>query len=58
MADFDSATLAGTSPATSPATAPRGAGRTALEVRPTFCPVEVDSPLRIVRPMAPPQPCR
>ena len=43
MADFDSATLAGTT-APSPATGPRAAGRTALEIRPTFCPTEVDSP--------------
>ena len=43
MADFDSATLAGTA-APSPATGQRHAGRTALEIRPTFCPTEVDSP--------------
>ncbi|NCX98770.1 MAG: vitamin B12-dependent ribonucleotide reductase, partial [Planctomycetia bacterium] len=43
MADFDSATLSGTA-APSPATGQRPAGRTALEIRPTFCPTEVDSP--------------
>jgi ribonucleoside-diphosphate reductase alpha chain len=43
MADFDSATLSGTA-APSPATGQRPAGRVALEIRPTFCPTEVDSP--------------
>jgi ribonucleoside-diphosphate reductase alpha chain len=43
MADFDSATLSGTA-APSPATSQRPAGRAALEIRPTFCPTEVDSP--------------
>ena len=43
MADFDSATLAGGS-STSPAADPRPAGRTALEIHPTFCPVDVESP--------------
>jgi ribonucleoside-diphosphate reductase alpha chain len=43
MADFDSATLSGTA-APSPAAGQRPAGRAALEIRPTFCPTEVDSP--------------
>jgi ribonucleoside-diphosphate reductase alpha chain len=43
MADFDSATISGTV-APSPAAGQRSAGRTALEIRPTFCPTEVDSP--------------
>ncbi len=43
MADFDSATLAGGS-STSPAADPRPASRTALEIHPTFCPVDVESP--------------
>jgi ribonucleoside-diphosphate reductase alpha chain len=46
MAAFDaSATLAGTPAASSaPAAASAGAGRTALEIHPTFCPVEAESP--------------
>jgi len=46
MAAFDaSATLAGTPAAASaPGAASAGAGRTALEIHPTFCPVEAESP--------------
>ena len=43
MADFDSATLASGSSA-GPATEARSAGRTPLEIHPTFCPVDVESP--------------
>ncbi len=43
MADFDSATLAGGS-STSQAADSRAAGRTALEITPTFCPADVPSP--------------
>ena len=44
MAELDTATLSGSASTSSPATGPRAAGRTALEIRPTFCPTEVDSP--------------
>ena len=44
MAELDTATLSGAASTSSPATGPRVAGRTALEIRPTFCPTEVDSP--------------
>jgi ribonucleoside-diphosphate reductase alpha chain len=42
MADFDSATLAGT--AHDPDTSSSREGREAIEIRPTFCPTEVESP--------------
>ncbi len=49
MADFDSATLPGTTAPGTAAAPSRASGqwpadRTALEVRPTFCPTEVESP--------------
>ncbi len=49
MADFDSATLPGTAAPGTAAAPSRASGqwpadRTALEVRPTFCPTEVESP--------------
>jgi len=46
MADFDSsATLAGSSAGSaSHASGASAAGRTAIEIRPTFCPVGADSP--------------
>ena len=43
MADFDSATLSSTA-TSAPATGQRPASRKALEIRPTFCPTEVESP--------------
>ncbi len=42
MADFDSATLAGT--AHDPGTSCTREGREPIEIRPTFCPTEVESP--------------
>ena len=46
MAAFDaSATLAGSQPVSAvPGAGPQAAGRSAIEIHPTFCPVEAESP--------------